>query len=594
MRILPTRRVIFLFHFLLLTGIGASGCAESSTVSTDGHSRPDTRRPLISQNTDLPWRETINTLRKSNDASSCRSALFRLNNEIGNRQLSDRPLPTSEGRLASLRETVELSDSDREELESSSFTSLDGAYLAECLYLRDVKRVLEVEGQPPAVRARAAFGWVCRHVILDPWAPAALPPSLVLLRGGGSALERAYVCLALLQQLGVDACLIGPANAENLPSLAAPQTWPAAAPPPGPFWAVGARDGENILLFNPWTGETLHHHLSEVISSPGKALIEFQHPQYPRTVTEESLRGATVYLTVPLSGLSERMAWLEKKVGPELDLKLAVDPFYLQQRFERENRVQPRFWKPKNDLFAYSHTLAINAREDGGDWEKKLLTTRIPPIRPDLIPELANAPTPLIDRVIHVARNEFISRFLIPPTPLQRIQRGEFQEAARMLVEIQDHFQRGLELARSDRSELLKWLQEAKMLFQRYEQERLEQNSTGQAEILAEIDKHGKSGGNLLRMLVDSVIAPIGVAEATYLLALCKHEMAERAQARAEAASPSEKTRLRRQALEDWAIAHDAWSSYEYRSGGVIQPVARLNHAKRLALRAAEMAQHQP
>lgn len=581
--------VLRLLSLLLLTLGLTAGCGDTSSGPTSTERKGDgASRPAVATD---PWKETASQLKRTSDAAACRAALFRLNNDLGNLKGADRPAEADAMFLEKLQPAAPLTAQNLDEIKSASFSALDGTYVAECLYLRDVARVLEVEGEPQQKQAAAAFAWVCRQVVLEPWALAALPPTLVLQSGAGSGLERAYAFLSLLQQLGIDGCLIGPPDAGEKQAVSYPESVTATESlhPPGPFWAVGARVGGDILLFDPWRGTPFPGTLAEIRAKPELLKSWYEEKNRPWPLTPEVVKNATVYLTAPLSSFSPRMQWLDKKLAAEVGVHLSVDPAALRARFE-EAKAAPKFWRPQRNSFAYSHTLALNA-QDGGEWEKKVQLSQVPAVRAEQLAELAGAQRLLKERIVNSARGDFFANFLTPPTAQQRLQRGEFQEASRSLVEKQDHFQRGLELARSDRSEVLPWVKKANELYGAFERARLDNDAAALADLNAQLEKHWKSGGRVPQMLVDSLIAPIGVAEATYLLALCKHEMAERAQTRADRAAEGDKARLREAAREDWTVARDAWASYDFRTSAAAQPPARLAHAKTLAGRAAAMAE---
>src|SRR5262249_6090455 len=108
--------------------------------------------------------------------------------------------------------------------------------------------------QAPAERARTAFAWVIRQVLLfgtpDPrqidGAEPPVPPEFTARRGGGTALERALVFLALIQEMheaegNLRGCLL---------------TIRDKADAPARLWACGVvADGSaDVLLFDPVLG----------------------------------------------------------------------------------------------------------------------------------------------------------------------------------------------------------------------------------------------------------------------------------------------------------------------------------------------------
>ena len=81
----------------------------------------------------------------------------------------------------------------------------------------------------------------------------------------------------------------------------------------------------------------------------------------------------------------------------------------------------------------------------------------------------------------------------------------------------------------------------------------------------------------------------MGLAEATLLLALCKHEMAERSQTRFERATGTDVARLRLDAIASWQTADSAWRSYRERSAAHAGFPGRAAHAQSLAARAEKL-----
>jgi len=86
-------------------------------------------------------------------------------------------------------------------------------------------------------------------------------------------------------------------------------------------------------------------------------------------------------------------------------------------------------------------------------------------------------------------------------------------------------------------------------------------------------------------------VAEVGQAEAAFLLALYKHEQAERVQARLEKATGDEAAKLRQNAVDAWTAAVSQWRSYreQYRSAQAGLP-GRANHVETLSARAEKLA----
>src|SRR5262245_60927228 len=228
-----------------------------------------------------PWEAAVKRLRKDTDSATAKTALGTLTGDLARSEKAAKPPALSREAEDALTKLVPLNDQDRDELRVAAFTPYDPAYLADCLYLRDAARSLAVQGATPEQLADLGFAWVCRQVYLNPWTVevqpglrigTALPPASVLRRGYGSGLERMYVFLALLQQMGLDGCLVGSPDAAGKPAglvVYGPdkQTVLTGAPR-GPFWAVGVRVGNDVRLYDPWRGTAFPAPLGPLKANP--------------------------------------------------------------------------------------------------------------------------------------------------------------------------------------------------------------------------------------------------------------------------------------------------------------------------------------
>jgi hypothetical protein len=611
------------FLVTLLAGVAllAPGCAKVRTTSTEPGKGEGPKAD--------PWEVAAKRLRKETDLPACRAALSQLNNELAGRPDVPSPPPLTSDAEKAVAALVRLDDgADRDEIRSPSFSSLDPAYLADCLYLRDAARSLDLPGTPPAALAERGFAWVCRQVYRHPWVIAgqgivvpAVPPTYVLRRGSGGALERAYVFLALLQQMGIDGCLVGPPDAADKPADYPPPGPDGKLPPGGPrgpFWAVGARAAADILLFDPWSGRPFPGPdgkgvgtLAQVKANPDqlKAWFEAKDPAWG--VTPDDVQNAAVFLAVPVSSLSPRMALLEEKLRAEVGVRLAFKPAELRDRFATGSPNGPglpaaevRFWNPPQDPFAYGRVLAhfLPLVEGGLDPTPEGPNQLFTRYRLDRLPRaLFNLPPELTEeaarvRLVDVVARMYETAFFAPPSPREQIQRGQFQDASRSLSEKQDAFRRGLERLRADRTAeqaVRQWCKEANELYAAFGTARLDKNPAAEAAAQAAIDRFWRTQGQTAQLVVDRASAVAGVAEATYLLALRSHEVAERHQARADRATGPAADRARAEAAAAWKEAHNAWLSYAEQAAAQAGFPGRAEHARSLSAQAAERAGQQ-
>lgn len=610
--------------------IAVPGCPpRPTTVATGGSTR-------VSEN---PWPKADALLRKDASLAACRSALAQLNSDLAlNTDAQFQPAGLAPEAEPAIQRAVNLTDAEVKELRPTSFSNLDPHYLAECFYLRDVAQSLGVTGLPPGKQAELAFAWVCRQLVLNPWVtPVAadrvrpmepVPPTYALRRGSGSGLERAFVFLALLQQLGIDGCLIGPPEA-------AARGWAYSTdptkPPKGPFWAVGARDGAEVLLFDPWRGDPLPGTLARLKANPDLLKPWFEDKTRPWDVTPDLVKTATPFLTVPLSGLAPRTRRLEKELLTTGAPRLVVDPLALQARFTKETKLaEAAFWNPGNETFTATRVLGsfLPAGEGGTAKDERLYVLyqqsavpadllnlyRVeevdPKFVPNLIPDrlretfaplLPQNPSDIgipeaIKRVAGISLLEFQRAFLASPTPRERIQRGQSAEVLPALGENKKRFDNARERIRNDgnRKQAIKdWGERARDVYTKMAVARAGGNPANAADAAAGVELFWRANQGVAEALVDAVIADAGAAEARFLFATCMHEQAERSQARYErlAADPAQTAaamEAKQKANDDWAEAKGWWEQYTpfAPAQNEVFP-GRAGHADRLAARAA-------
>lgn len=589
----------------------SAGCGGDTATQKGGGSASK------QQQTD-PWPEAVAELRKDADPAACRRVLSRLGADLSANPDAEQLTGLSPDAEKSLREVFPLTDDDLAEVRPAGFTPLDGAYLADCLYLHDAAAAAASPDPAPARRAEAAFAWVCRQVELRPWAlpvpnqqalfAPPLPATAVLRRGSGGGLERAYVFLALLQQYGIDGCLVGGPKSGDQPSIL-PFAPNSPGVPKGPFWAVGARVGADVLLFDPWRGEPLPGPggngvatLAQVTADPG-TLKGWD-------VKPEVVKEATAYLAVPLSAAAPRIALLEKKLtAGDRPVRLAVDPVGLRARFAAEAKLPGvKVWNPAGDPFTVARGLGtfLPVSEGGKDAGKEgqrlkdLYQRELLPPSVFVVPEGLTA-REVIDRLFQGATGRLAAAFLTTPTARERIQRGLYYEVSPVLVKQRDGFAAARDRGRTDRSReesVRQWVKEVQAASAAVGRARLnERQSPGSvAEAQAAVERlwlFPNPKDNPPTAIVDAAVAEYGLAEATYLLALCKHEQAEAAEARADAAKFGDDAavRTRDQAKEAWSDAQNWWSQYAPLAASQEQGYpGRTKHAARLAERATRLA----
>jgi hypothetical protein len=545
-----------------------------------------------------PWPHVAAELRRDSDILAVRRVLDQLRiNLVNSTDPQFQPDTLDAAHEGQLRKLLNLTDRDIAEIRPASFTGLDAYHLAECYYLRDAARSLGVAGLPPERQARLAFDWVVRQVTLSPLAanyqgqrqfmpPAA--PSLVLGRGAGSGLERAYVFIALVKQLGLDGCLVGPPDAALRPWSYAADPMPNV-PPRGPFWAVGVRVTDAVLLFDPWRGEPVPGPmggiatLAQVAADPTLLSPWRADKAAPWLTPHDVVAKSVPFLTASLSSLAPRLTRLEAEIANDAPgVKLTTDAAAFRERFAPATPYKAvGFWNPPEEAFSPTETLAsfVPPAEGGLGLLPDLLNTyrasQVPfesfampavllPKGPAASGELPDPGVPeAVERLRVLCISAYGNTFLASPTPRERIQRGQFAEVAPLLVQRRSAFTAGLERLRTDRNRDAKLVQWAEAARDAYTKLLRARDDAARASAAAEVEAFWKADGATVSAIVDAAISEAGAAEATYLLALCRHEQAERAELTADraAGTPAE-ARARARAAEDWSEAAGWWGRY--------------------------------
>ncbi len=301
-----------------------------------------------------------------------------------------------------------------------------------------------------------------------------------------------------------------------------------------------------------------------------------------------------------MNSLAPRMAVLDAKLKGDLGTKFSYDARALRAAFPEP---KPAFWNPPDEpqlpsAFSYGRAARSFLPHDIGGADRGAPGGRLyDAYRRDQIPtsvfKLPDALQPPAARIILAsgAAQPLGSAFIETPNPRERIQRGQFQDAAKDLVLKQDSFSTGLERLRvnKDADEQIKgWIETANGLYEELGRAQFRMDKDAEAVEAARIAAHWKEPG--VQYLIDRASSEVGLAEASFLLALCKHELAERSQSRADRAAPAEAGRLRLEAGDSWTTALSAWQTYEQLASAHAGFPGRAAHAHALAARAEKLA----
>jgi hypothetical protein len=454
-----------------------------------------------------------------------------------------------------------FTEADAKELHATAFTRLDPHHLTECYYLRDAAKALDVADLPPLEQAKRAFAFVCRQVYPHRWVVPAganqvqvmgpVPPAYVLRRGWGTGFERAIVFLAVVRQLGLDGCLVGPPGAEGKASLYAPPDKEGVLDAvKGPFWAAGVRVGSDVFLFEPWRGEAFPAPggsgvgtLAQWKADP-KLADAWAAGGKPWDVPAADLAAGEVYLAAPVSALAPRMRVVEEKLTGAAAVNVYDDPAEVSERFVKEKATAkpPKWWSPPaavdpDDVF---HGLPSFLPADEGG---RTPAGRFDRFRESLLPRGLFVPAPELTSgeaaslLTGYMNGVFLGLFLTPPTPLERLQRGNYFDVATYLTDKEREFSRSVQQFRGQQlpAAVKEFVEKLNGLYAELQRARANRDAAAEATVRADIDAQW-ARRELVSFLTLRGMAEPAVAEATYLLALCKHEAADRSAGRADRA----------------------------------------------------------
>lgn len=568
-----------------------------------------------------PWPALAATLRRQSDVGTIRQGLnqFAADASANSADVTIPSLPATT--LQSLVDRFRPSDTDRREIESKVFTSLDPNYISECIYFRDVVRSLDASGLPLDKQASIGFAWVCRNVYLQQWllgqtqegivyAPP-VPPSYVLRRGYGTGHERAYVFMAVLQQMGFDAGFVGVPGREEAPETAIIDNKIAK----GPFWAVGVLVGKDVLLFDPWRGEPLPGPggkgigtLAQVKANTDQLKPWLEDKAKPWDVKFDDVKSSTVYLSAPFSALSMRIKLLEEKCQSDIGVALDFDCDAVANRFAVSLGAPPSFWGPpvKTSTHCYTRVLAsfLPLEEGGNDRATGALQLYLRLTKIEPIPLAVFAPPAELTAKEAATRLQlyfggwFLEKF-VDPAPREKIQRGQFGEAIKILVERELQSTTARERIRvSPQSDpqIREWCQAANKIYDKLSKARLSTNRLSELPVAeAAVEEFWKSRPAAIQAIIDSSIASVGLAESAYLLAVCKHEQAERSQVRFQKAALAGVDKVQQRAFtlaqDSWKVANDAWQRHDAHAAMFAKAMPeRTTHIQQMKQRAATLA----
>jgi len=533
----------------------------------------ETARQGLSRQTDLP---------------ACRAALQQINNELGEKA-SLRPPSLTKEQKDWLRENLHLSDEEMMEVESSHYTRLDNQHLFRCFLMRDAANALEVKGVrsqagrqavhvKPLDQAVRAFDWVMREVRLRPDEGEASPPSFVIRRGWGTALERALVFLALLEQIGD-------------PDTPQPELLGFLLETPDGkggtnLWACGVviGDSKDVYLFDPNLGLPLPGPNGEGVATLAQArekaeilaqLNVGEKNRYP--VTREQAQAAQPQLVCPLSAFAPRMRYLQEKLlAPAVRVRLTSDAAKDRERIQAACSVgaakQVAVQVPKDKCTLLRRFLSVD--EGGTDKTNREQRFQIALVPWTALPQVFQDDKlfprngPLMKQVLALFAAPFITPTMEPGQPRDLLLRGRYGSAVEKLVSERAAW-RSTQEQRANSADLQmqfeKWLDEANHVYANLLVRAKAPQEREQAEKQVKALWEGRASAPV-HVVLNTASAAGRSPEVDYQLGLCSHEQAVQIQARldlqAREGVPQHAQDVKK-AQTEWQGARDKWGHFE-------------------------------
>jgi hypothetical protein len=570
----------------------------------------DASRPSEVRPEDDPVEQARQLLVEEDDLNACRAALQQINTYLSQPNATRPPAATPDQR-ETLRKQLGLDAAAVEEVAAASYSLLDAHHMAYCFLMRDVARSLDVQGsgavggdsRAPLDKASAAFDWVVRQIRLPDRPLAQGPPDWVLRRGRGTDLDRALTFLGLLTQLnGPDGRPAGLTGALVLcPTKDDPKKlrlWVCAVLLPG---------GKDLYLFDPRLGLALPGPGGKGIATLAQArkdevLRQLDAPGGPAyDVTAEQVKGAELQYFCPLSALAPRQRYLQDQLlPPVIEVRLAADLDGDMGRLQAaaasvaDKPPAVGVWKP-----GVGRWRDFLGPDEGGVARpapfalRNLIGFTLPndptvvPLAPemhfklDLVPWQgfpqefrSNEEMPFNIGLGQNVRDRYLGPWLQGSLgsggPRDRLLRGRFTQAAKLLVEEQEK-RRDAERRYAEAGDLGPRVEDWKLKARRAYAEQLRKQRAGSAHEQEEANKAVEElwvGDQVepVYLLLTGALAETRGPEVTFQLGLCKQEQAERVQARLDlltrgkgklSAADKEKARAA------WRDALGWWNDYD-------------------------------
>jgi tetratricopeptide (TPR) repeat protein len=243
------------------------------------------------------------------------------------------------------------------DLSELDFTRYDGFALLEAKWMREVSQWTRGDELDDLSRAQRMFDWTVRSIAIEPprvgadgqlLSVVAQVPWEAIFYGRGTAWERAWVFMLMARQQGIEAAVLGIADADD------------ASRPPRP-WAVAVLSQGQAYLFDPALGLPIPAAdgiqpgaplrvrpatLASVVADPSRLrqLDIGESHVYPVTADDVKER-LVVMLEASPAYLSRRSRLLEERLAGEQKLVLTTAPSVMAERWKALEHVgDVRLW----------------------------------------------------------------------------------------------------------------------------------------------------------------------------------------------------------------------------------------------------------
>jgi hypothetical protein len=262
-------------------------------------------------------------------------------------------------------------------------------------------------------------------------------------------------------------------------------------------------------------------------------------PKLPYDVTADRAKQAQVFISAPLSSLTPRMRFLQAMAPESAGARLAADPKAVRERFQRAlSGVEVRFWNPPvidalpRVLFTF-----LPPNEGGGDPSPagrrrldRYYYEAVPwGVLPKFLLELQGEP----GARIKAAFADRVGALAKPGGARDLILRGQYAEATEQLVAVQTKLQQRPKSVQDVEQNTKEWAETSVRFYA--DLSRLERAAAkGDPAAIPNLEEARRRVDNLWKLVggpmayLDYLTNEPLAVEATYLLAVCKHEQAER------------------------------------------------------------------